>query len=221
VGRHIGWSREIQFEIVGMVGDQRYDGPTEQAPAFYYYPAEVDWPLSFYIRTSQPPEALLATVRRTIEQQAPGVPVERLRTMENFFDETIGDSSLIATLAVFFGVLATVLAAIGLYGVMAYTVARRTREIGLRMALGAARGDVLGMVMREVGTVIALGLLVGLPSGLVLTRLVRSQLYGVSPIDAPSVLIAAAAVAATALLAGVLPARRATRVEPMRALRWE
>jgi ABC-type antimicrobial peptide transport system permease subunit len=89
------------------------------------------------------------------------------------------------------------------------------------MALGAARGDVLGMVMREVGAVIALGLLLGLPSGLALTRLVRSQLYGVSPMDMPSMLLAAAAVAATALLAGILPARRATKVEPIRALRWE
>jgi predicted permease len=221
VGRHIEWSKRIQFEIVGLVADQRYDGPAEQVYPFYYYPYEMDEPLSFYVRTSQPSEALLSTVRRALEKQAPGVPVDQLRTMDDRFDETIGDQSRIAELAIFFGVLATLLAAMGLYGVMAYTVARRTREIGLRMALGAARADVLGMVMREVATVTALGLLVGLPSGLALTRLVRAHLYGVSPVDPRPVLAAAAAVAATALVAGILPARRATRVEPMRALRWE
>ena len=223
IGRRLGWSnqKEMQFEIVGLVADQRYDGPLDRVYPFYYYPYEMDGPLSFYVRTSLPPEALLSTIRRTVEQQAPGVPIDHLRTMDDLFDSTIGDQSRIASLATFFGLLATVLAAIGLYGVMAYTVARRTREIGLRIALGAARADVLGMVMREVGTVIALGLLVGLPSGLLLARLLRAQLHGVSPVDAPSLLAAAAMVAATALVAGILPARRATKVEPLRALRWE
>jgi predicted permease len=223
VGRRIGWSgqKAMQFEIVGLAADQRYDGPAKEVHPIYYFPAEDNGELSFYVRSSQAPEALLPIVRRTVEKQAPAVPIDQLRSMETFFDATIGDRSRIAMLAVFFGVLATVLAAIGLYGVMAYTVARRTREIGLRMALGAARGDVLGMVMREVGAVTALGLLLGLPSGLALTRLVRAQLYGVSPMDTPSMLLAAAAVAATALLAGILPARRATKVEPIRALRWE
>jgi len=105
--------------------------------------------------------------------------------------------------------------------VMTYTVARRTREIGIRMAVGAARGDVLRMVIREVGVVIACGLLTGVPTGLAITRLIRSQLYGVSPMDATASLVAAAIVAAIALLAGLLPARRATRIDPVRALRWE
>ena len=223
VGRHIRFQnlKPVQIEIVGLVRNQRYDGPAEQVHPFYYLPMEQNGRLSFYVRTSQQPEALLSTIRRTIEQQAPGVPIAHLRTMQEFFDSTIGDKSRIAALATFFGLLATLLAAIGLYGVMAYTVARRTREIGVRMALGAARADVLRMVIREAAALVGVGLLFGLPSGLVLTRLVRSQLYNISSKDAPAVLLAAAAVTVTALLAGFLPARRATRVDPMRALRWE
>src|SRR5205823_80888 len=134
-------------------------------------------------RTSLAPEAMFAVVHRTIEQQAPGVPIDHLRSMEEFFNSTIGDKSRIAALASFFGLLATLLAAIGLYGVMAFTVARRTREIGVRMALGAARANVLRMVLREVATVIAVGLAVGLPTGFALARLVRAQLFQVSPVD--------------------------------------
>jgi ABC-type antimicrobial peptide transport system permease subunit len=141
--------------------------------------------------------------------------------VEEFFNLTIGDKSRIATLASFFGALATLLAAIGLYGVMTYTVSKRTREIGVRMTLGAARLDVLQMVIREVGLVVAAGLAAGVPTGLLLARLIRSQLFNVSPLDARAAAIAAAIVAASALLAGFLPAQRATRIDPMRALRWE
>jgi ABC-type antimicrobial peptide transport system permease subunit len=173
------------------------------------------------VRVSQAPEAMLATIGRVVAQQAPGVPLDHLRTMEDMFDDAIGSQSRIAALAGFFGLLATLLAAIGLYGVMAFNVTRRTREIGIRMAVGAARANVLGMVIREVALVIAAGLVVGLPSGLALARLVRSQLYGVSPMDATSAAVAAAVVTAIALIAGFLPARRATRIDPVRALRWE
>src|SRR5262249_28090859 len=150
-----------------------------------------------------------------VDQQAPGVPIDHLRTMEEFFNSTIGDKSRIAALASFFGLLATVLAAIGLYGVMAFTVARRTREIGVRMALGAARGNVLRLVLREVGIIVLAGLAVRLPTGLALARLVRAQLFQVSPIDAGATVAAAVVVSATALLAGFLPARRAMRIDPM------
>jgi len=223
VGRHIGWSgpKQVPFEVVGVVRDLRYNGPAEDANPFYFLPMEQNGGLSFYVRTSQRPEALMATVGRVVSQRAPGVPLDQLRTMQDMFDATIGEKDRIASLAGFFGILATLLAAIGLYGVMTYTVARRTREIGIRMAVGAARGDVLRMVIREVGVVIACGLLTGVPTGLAITRLIRSQLYGVSPMDATASLVAAAIVAAIALLAGLLPARRATRIDPVRALRWE
>jgi predicted lysophospholipase L1 biosynthesis ABC-type transport system permease subunit len=222
VGRHINWLQSrLQFEIVGVTRNQRYDGPDKPTGPFYYLPGEDTDRRSFYVRTSQPPEAMLATVRRVVAGQAPDVPIDRLSTMEDLFDSTIGNRSRIAALAGFFGLLATLVAGVGLYGVMAYTVVRRTREIGIRIALGAARRDVLAMVIREVAVVIAIGLALGLSSGLALTPLVRSQLYNVSPMDPWSIVVAAGAVAAIALLAASLPARRAARIEPMRALRWE
>ena len=147
-------------------------------------------------------------VRRTVEQAAPGVPVDHLFTTEEFFRSTIGDKSRVATLA-------------GFFGVMACTVARRTREIGVRMALGATRAEVLRMVIREAGMLMAAGLAPGLPTGLALARLIRSELFQVSPLDARSAAAEMAAVSACALLAGFLPARRAMSIDPMRALRWE
>jgi predicted permease len=221
VGRHIWAQAQLQFEIVGVTRSQRYDGPDKPTYPFYYLPDEGTGRRSFYIRTAQPPETMLATVRRVVRGQAPDVPIGRLSTMEELFDSMIGNRSRIAALAGFFGLLATLLAGVGLYGVMAYTVARRTREIGIRMALGAARRDVRGMVIREVAVVIAIGLALGLSSGLALTPLVRSQLYNVSPMDPWAIVAAAGVVAGIALLAASLPARRAARAEPMRALRWE
>jgi predicted permease len=221
LGHHFAWAgpNHQPFDIVGVVSDQRYDGPASPHTPFYYLPSETQ--STYYVRTSLAPGAMSAAVRRTVERQAPGVPIDRLRTMEEVFNSTIGDRSRIASLASFFGLLATLLAAIGLYGVMAFTVAQRTREIGVRMALGATRANVLHVVLREVGIVIVIGLAVGLPTGFALARLVRSQLFQVSPIDVGASVIAIAVVSATALLAGFLPARRAMRIDPMKALRWE
>ena len=223
VGRHIVWTtgNGQSMEIVGVVANQRYDGPANDIYPFYYSPTRMYGGMSMYVRTSQSPDAMLSTVRRTVSTAVPGMPVDHLRTMENLFDATIDDRISIATLAAGFGLLATAMAAIGLYGVMAYSISRRTREIGIRMALGAARGTVMRMVLREVGLVIASGVAIGLPTGLVLARLVRSQLYQVSPLDAPAAALAVGVVAAIGALAGLFPARRATGIEPIRALRWE
>ncbi len=128
---------------------------------------------------------------------------------------------LVASLSTAFALLATLLAGIGLYGVMAYTVARRTREIGIRMALGAFRGDVVWLVMREVLLLLGIGMVIGLPAAWALSRFVEAQLYGITPADMPTIALAIAGIAAVAILAGFLPARRATRIDPMRALRWE
>jgi predicted permease len=222
IGKRLAWTKGNDwFEIVGMVANQHYDGPAGEIRPFLYRPSLWNGSLSFYVRTSQAPEGMLNAVRHAAAQEAPGVPVERLRTMEQFFDVSIDDRTSIAALAGFFGLLATALAAIGLYGVMAYTVSRRTREIGIRMALGAGRGTVMRMVIREVALVIAAGLIAGLPTGLLMARLIRTELFNVSPLDATAAGVAIVVVSAIALLAGFLPARRATSINPMRALRWE
>jgi len=213
--------KKMEFGIVGMVRDQKYFSPRQTVEPMIYKPVPYAGDVTYYVRTGQAPAGLTATIRKVVEQQAPGVPVYRMQTMTESVDLRLGTDRQMSGLASFFGLLATVLAAIGLYGVMAYTVARRTREIGIRMALGAARRDVLRMVVGEAGVLIAIGLAIGLPSGLALAQLVRSQLFGVTPLDPVAVAGAALVVTAVALVSGYLPARRATAVDPVRALRWE
>ena len=151
----------------------------------------------------------------------PALPITDLRTMEDQLDESLSAQRVIAGLSVFFGILATLLAAIGLYGVMAYTVTRRTREIGIRLALGAGRANLLTLVMREVALLTVAGVAIAIPVALALTRLVRSELYGIVPNDPLSIAVAAILLTSVALLAGYIPAERATRVDPLRALRYE
>jgi ABC-type antimicrobial peptide transport system permease subunit len=144
-----------------------------------------------------------------------------MRTTEEQISNSLSTERLIASLSAVFGFLATLLATIGLYGVMAYTVARRTREIGIRMALGAAQSKVVWMVMKEVLVLVAMGVGVGLPAALALTRLVRSQLFGIAPNDPSTLVMAAAGLAVVASAAGYIPALRASRVDPILALRYE
>jgi ABC-type antimicrobial peptide transport system permease subunit len=144
-----------------------------------------------------------------------------MKTMLSQVSESLFVERLIATLSTFFGLLATTLAAVGLYGVMAYTVTRRTREIGVRMALGAEKRVVLMLVMREVILLTAIGLAAGLPVAIALGRFVRSQLYGIQPADPLTLTVACVSLAAVSLVAGYLPAERAARIDPMVALRYE
>jgi ABC-type antimicrobial peptide transport system permease subunit len=166
-------------------------------------------------------DRIFSALRAKIRALDSSVPIFDLKTLDRQLDETLGTERLIAALAGVFGVLATVLAAIGLYGVMAFVVARRTKEIGLRMALGAARGRVVWMVMRESLQMLGTGLAAGVPVAFLLSRLVSAQLYGVRPNDLGTLLAALAVLAAVAAGAGVLPARRASAIDPIQALRYE
>ena len=228
IGRHVGNGgnpgTKTDIEIVGVVKDTKYESMRDQIPYELYLPyrqVEFVVGMTAYLRTEADPENMFSLLRRTVREVDSNVPVYRMRTLEQQVDKSLMSERLLATLSAIFGCLATLLAAVGLYGVMAYMVARRTREIGIRMALGASGGSVVWLVMREVLLLAVVGLAIGLPSAWALTRLVETQLFGIQPADPLTMTMAAIGIAAVATLAGYLPARRATGIDPMRALRWE
>jgi predicted permease len=228
IGRHIGMGSDpgtkTDITIVGVVGDTKYESLREDVPIELYLPyAQVEFAteMTAYVRANQPANVALPALRGVVQSLDANLPMYHARTLTEQADRSLVTERLVATLASGFGILATLLAAIGLYGVMAYTVTRRTREIGIRMALGAKRGDVAWLVMREVLLLLAIGLLIGVPASLALSRLIQAQLYGIKPADAATLVAAILGIAGVASLAGYLPGRRATRVDPMQALRWE
>jgi ABC-type antimicrobial peptide transport system permease subunit len=164
---------------------------------------------------------MFAALRRTVLELDGGMPVYEMKTLQRQLDETLSTERLIAVLSSAFGLLATVLAALGLYGVMAFMVARRTKEIGLRMALGAPRAQVVWMVMRETLVLVAAGLAIGIPVALGVSKYVSTQLYGVKATDMASAAGALVILAVVAAGAGFLPARRASSIDPIQALRYE
>jgi ABC-type antimicrobial peptide transport system permease subunit len=173
------------------------------------------------VRTPRNPNQVFGNIRGIVHEIDPNLPLYAMVTLEKQMEDSLVTERLVASLSSAFGFVATLLAAVGLYGVVAYTVARRTREIGIRMAVGAATGDVVWLVMREVLVLLAIGVGVAVPSALLLTRLVRNQLYGIQPNDPASIVLATVSIAAVVIVAGLVPARRATRVDPMKALRYE
>lgn len=173
------------------------------------------------MRTARNPEEIFTSIRKRVHDLDANLPVFDMVTLEKQKEDSLVTERLVASLSSVFGFLATSLASIGLYGVMAYTVARRTREIGIRMAVGAARADVLWLIMREVLLLLAVGMCIALPASWILTQTVRSQLYGIDPIDPFSIVSATVLIGCVALAAGYFPARRATRIDPVHALRYE
>jgi predicted permease len=228
LGRHIGFGgrpgTKLPIEIVGVTDNSLYEGPREGVHRQVFVPfLESDFPASaaFYVRTSADSKTMFAALRRKVAELDPAMPVYSMKTLDRQLDETLGTERLIATLSAAFGALATLLAAMGIYGVMAFVVSRRTKEIGLRMALGAQRGEVVWMVVKEALLPLAAGLAIGLPAAYWASRYVASQLFGVKPTDAATVGIAVAILAASAIGASLLPARRASAIDPMQALRYE
>ncbi len=209
---------------MGVVRDGKYDSLREKIERTVFIPRTQDprvEDMTFVVRATGNPASLGGALRAAVANLDPNLPVYNLKSTEAQIDESIYIDRMIAALSSFFGMLATLLAAIGLYGVMAYNVARRTREIGVRMALGAARGNVLWLVMKEVALLSGAGIIVALPVAYGLGRTVSSVLYGVKPAD-PAILVGGTLLLTlVAGLAGYVPALRATRVDPLVALRYE
>jgi predicted permease len=228
IGRQIaeGGGKDIKYDtaIVGVVGDIRHtDLRTPLGGAVYQPYLQQKHPLGvvMYLRTERPLETVEAAIRQAMHQLDPTLVVDGLRTMQEQADNTASDERALAFLAIGFSALAMVLAAVGLYGVLAYSTEQRTREIGVRLALGAQRANVIGLVLREMVIIAAIATIVALPATVALARLFRSQLYGVTFADPLTLVYAVAFTALMVALAAALPARRAAAVEPMQALRTE
>jgi len=237
MGKHFGMgdaSHAGDFEIVGIVEDAKYqDARKPPYPTFFmpFLQIQKDPKLSFMIgshyaqdielRVAWKPENFNAEVRRALAEIDPNLTVIDIATMNEQLARNFNQDRLIARLTELFGVLALVLACVGLYGVTSYSVARRTSEIGIRMALGAQRTNVLGLVLRGVMVQLVIGLAIGIPAALAGGQLLASQLYGVQSHDPIVLGLAAVVLAISALLAGFIPARRAASIDPIRALRME
>jgi predicted permease len=228
LGLHVGFGNDpgtrTDMEVIGVVKDIKYTNLRDEIPPQAFIPymgSRYVADMTVYVRTAADPAQLMSIVRQRIRDLDPNLPIYDMRTTKAQLDNSLSHERMIASLSTVFGFLATLLAVIGLYGVMAYTVAQRTREIGIRMALGAAQGKVIWMVMREVLVLVAIGVAFGVPAALALSRLVQTQLYGVTAHDPSTLMMATVGLAFVACAAGYIPALRASRVDPMRALRYE
>lgn len=228
IGRHIGFGTgpesKLNIEIVGVVEDSLYEGPREGVHRQVFVPdnnEEFPHGAAVYVRAERDSASLFSSLRQGANRIDPSVPIYDMKTLENQLDETLSTERLIAALSAAFGALATLLAALGLYGVMAFSVARRSREIGLRMALGAPRNEVVWLVLREVLVLLGVGLAIGIPAAYALSRSVSSQLFNVPPADPKTGLAAVLILGLVAVAAGAIPARRASGIDPIQALRYE
>lgn len=228
LGRHVGLGidpgTKTDIEIVGVAGDTKYENLRDEIPEEMYLAADQrDYPDSgtMYVRARGDAALVFNALRAATQTVDANVPVYDMRTLTEQMEISLLTERMLAVLSTVFGGLATLLAALGLYGVMAYMVARRTREIGIRMALGAGQGSVMWMVLRETLTLAAIGVAIGLAGAYSVTRLIQAQLFGVQPTDLLTMAGASLGIAGITALAGYIPARRATGIDPMRALRWE
>ncbi len=222
VGKHVGFGggapgTKLSIEIIGVVANALYEGPREGIHRQMFVPNWGKNSAALYVRTQTAASTAYGVVRNEVR----AMPIYDLKTLEGQLDETLLSDRLIAMLSAGFGFVATLLASIGLYGVMAFVVAQRRKELGIRVALGAQPGGLIWLVMREVLLLLAIGLAVGVPAALGLGRYVAAQLYGIQandPLIAASTVVLLTIVSAAA---GLIPAQRAGRVDPMLALRAE
>lgn len=225
LGRRLGLGdgkdSKLDIEIVGVVENSLYEGPREGVRRQVFIPNYGKWGVAFYVRTATGSKSTYRALRNEVRKLDASMPVYELKTLEAQLDETLLTDRLVALLSSGFAFLATLLAAIGLYGVMAFVVTRRTRELGLRMALGAQRASVIWLVMKETLFLLVIGLGVGVPAAMALGRYVSNQLYGIQTRDPWITVSTIVVLAIVAAAAGMIPAHRASRIEPMLALRFE
>ena len=225
VGRHIGNGVgprvKLDIEIVGVVADSLYEGPRDGVRRQVFIPHAGNSGSAVYVRAGMGSSSAYGALWRAVKESDAGMPIFELKTLGRQLDETLLTERLTALLSAGFGLLATLLAAIGLYGVMAFVVARRTKEMGLRMALGAHSGSVIWLVMKEVLLLVGIGLAAGVPSALALGRFVAAQLYQIEAADPRVAVASTLLLAVVAAMAGLIPARRASRIDPILALRYE
>jgi predicted permease len=228
IGKHFGLGggpgTKLDIEIVGMVRDAKYSDVKRQPPPQYFMPYRQEERLGygyFYVRSATPPEQMLSTIPAVMRKLDASLPLDDVKTMETQIKENVAQDRVISTLSLAFAVLATVLAAVGLYGVLAYTVAQRTREFGLRMALGADGGTVRTIVMKQVMRMAIVGGVIGMLIALGVGRAAKSMLFEMEGYDPVVLAVATFALAIVALGAGFLPALRASKIDPMTALRYE
>ena len=219
-----GGSEELDIQIVGVVQDAKYAGVKQVVPPLYFLPYRQDrtiGSMTIYVRAAFDVDEIMKAIPPLVGSMDSDLPVEELKTLEQQARDNVYMDRIISTLSPAFALLATTLAAVGLYGVLAYTVAQRTREIGLRMALGAGSDTVRGMVLKQVGRMVVVGGVVGVVASFGLGRAAQSLLFGMDGFDAPVVAIVSVLLAVVGLGAGYIPAVRASRVDPMQALRYE
>jgi predicted permease len=225
IGRHYGDlpQKSGEYEVIGVARDVQF-GSLDEAPQFvdyHSYTQRNEAPDDFEVRFTGNRDTIAAEVRQTIRAIDPNIAIVSVQTLDERIGSTAVRQRLVAQLSIFFGLVAVFLSSIGIYGLMSYVVSRRTSEIGIRMALGAARSHVSWLVMREIAVLVAAGVAIGIPATLAGGRLVASMLYDLKPSDPFSLGAAVVLLVSVAVLAGSLPARRASRVDPMTALRCE
>ena len=223
VGKHFRDGDNREVELVGVVKDARVNGLRHNPEPTMYWPVaqEPTFMRSLTVRASGDPALLADLVRRAVRNVSPGLPVANVKTLRSQVEGSLTQERALAILSGTFGIAALLLVSLGLYGVISQWAVRRTREVGVRLALGATRGGVRWMVLREAFTIVLAGIAVGMPAAMATSQLLKGLLFGLTPLDPGTLLAASSALVGVAAVASYVPAHKASRVDPMVALRYE